>query len=144
MAFERVRLPDGGTVCFQYSPSICKHNTPLLFILETFNGELKFPVAAVEYFVNKLGWNVVTMHRRGVHYPLTSMAEHAGCDEDVKTVLGWYILVIQDGQIFFFFGWWSYLGSISSAKYQPKYAIGAATISSLECIVDAFDHRWFL
>src|SRR5437868_1450092 len=73
---EQIVLADGGTVCFHhYFPTVSDVDTPLIFILGTFEGVVSIYETLLVTLVEVSGWNVVTFHRRGVHCELTSPYE---------------------------------------------------------------------
>lgn len=129
---EHVKTQDGGTVCFTwYPPTIMAENIPILFILDTFSGSNIFE-ALVCATIGKLKWHAIILHRRGVHCPLTTPAEHiTGSDEDVAQVLE--IVHKRHPTSPIFCMGFSAGGSILArflGKYKPEYVYGAVTVSS--------------
>ena len=131
---ETFTMPDGGTVCVEhFIPTVVDEKTVMIYMFETFSGTtitLFHPL--IEIFVKILHWQVVLIHRRGVHCPLTTAVEHlSGCDEDTKHVLDVfhsrfphcksYGVGLSAGGI---------IMSRFLGKYKPSYIHGAVMISS--------------
>lgn len=131
---EAFILEDGATVCtHQYFPSLVKETTPVVFMLETFDGsESNLFNHLIDVLIKTFKWRVVLFHRRGMHCQLTNPIQYmSGNDEDLKFVMDtlhdrypiapFYMIGLSAGGIIMS----RYLG-----KYNPPYVKGGVMVSS--------------